>query len=314
MKKIILLFMLLLTVFISCNKNKGEATSEKQNNDKLTITYVTAPLNVPSIIEKEKSLFSKSLGMEINYSDITSGAEQNIALASGDVQILHAIGGTSIIAGAASGLDIKIINMYSRAPKAFALFSKDENIKSAKDLLGKKIAGPMGTNLHELLVSYLKSENLTINDVEFLNLSIPDAYAGLEGGNIDVALLGGPTAYKAEESGFNKIVDGEGYIEAIIAVATTQKYYEKNKEIIDKLIEVQKDIREEMKNNPEETKRDVIKNLKITENAYDKMLIQYDFSVEVSPEDVKGLQKTADFMLETGMIKEKINVENLFIK
>lgn len=319
MKKLILAmsFMMILT---ACSSNsasikKAENEDAKLSVDKLTLTYVTSPLNVPSIIEKEKGLFSSELkDVEVVYSDITSGSEQSTALASGDVQFLHAIGGSSVVAAAASGLDIKIVNMYSRAPKAFALFSKDGSIKSAKDLVGKKIAGPMGTNLHELLVSYLKSENLSLNDVEFLNLSIPDAYAGLESGNIDVALLGGPAAYKAKQAGFNMVVDGEGYIEAIIAVATTQKYYDEHKDVIDKLIKVQSDIREEMKNNPEEVKKTVVEILGISEEAYDEMFSQYDFSMEVTQKDIDGLQKTADFMFESEMIKEKINASDLFIK
>lgn len=252
-------------------------------------------------------------GLDVNYAEITSGAEQTLALASNDVQILHAVGGSSIIAAAAGGADIKVINMYSRAPEAFAMYSKDNNLNSAEDLKGKTIAGPFGTNLHELLVSYLKSSNLKLEDVKFVNMSIPDAIAALEAGKIDVALLGGPAAYKASKLGHHKIADGKGYIEAIIAVCTSQKYYEEHKDIVDKFIETQKNIRDFMKNNAEETKKIVMEELKIDEEAFNAMYGQYDFDIEIKDKDIEGLQKTADFMYEAEMIKNPVDVKTLIL-
>ena len=38
----------------------GCGGSAEEPLDKLTFTYVTAPLNVPSIVEKEKGIFAKA--------------------------------------------------------------------------------------------------------------------------------------------------------------------------------------------------------------------------------------------------------------
>ena len=40
----------------------------------------------------------------------------------------------------------------------------------------------------------------------------------------------------------------------------------------------------------------------------------YDFSLDVSDEDRAGFQKTADFMLESGMIEEPFDVNTLFFQ
>ena len=53
------------------------------------------------------------MGIEVDYAELTSGADQTQALASGDVQVLYAVGGTSVILSAANGADIKVLNMYS---------------------------------------------------------------------------------------------------------------------------------------------------------------------------------------------------------
>lgn len=68
-----------------------------------------------------------------------------------------------MILSAANGADIKVLNMYSRSPKAFCMYSKDETLTTPENLKGKTIAGPTGTNLHELLVSYLAQADMTLD-------------------------------------------------------------------------------------------------------------------------------------------------------
>ena len=236
--------------------------------DKLVFTYVTSPLNVPTIIEKNQEIFEKDfgeMGISTEYAEITSGADQTQALASGDVQVLYAVGATSVILSAANGADIKVLNMYSRSPKAFCMYSKDESLTTPESLKGKTIAGPAGTNLHELLVSYLAQAGMSIDDVNYVSMSIPDAKAGLDGGSVDAALLAGSVAYNADKQGYHKVTDGEGLIKAIIAVATTQKFYDEHPEVIAQLEKSQQEIADFMKENPDETMSIVAKELDLDE-------------------------------------------------
>ena len=204
--------------------------------------------------------------------------------------------------------------MYSRSPKAFCMYSKDGTLNSPESLKGKTIAGPTGTNLHELLVSYLAQADMTLDDVNYVNMSIPDAKAGLDGGSVDVALLAGTAAYNAEKQGCHKVTDGEGLIKAIIAVATTQKFYDEHPEVIAQLEKSQQEIADFMKENPDETISIVAKELDLDEDAVKEMYGYYDFSLDISDDDKDGFQKTADFMLESGMIDEPLDVNTLFIQ
>ena len=294
-----------------------ESETAKSDLNKLVFTYVTSPLNVPTIIEKNQGIFAKDfeeMGITTDYAELTSGADQTQALASGDVQVLYAVGATSVILSAANGADIKVLNMYSRSPKAFCMYSKDDTLNSPESLKGKTIAGPTGTNLHELLVSYLAQADMTLDDVNYVNMSIPDAKAGLDGGSVDVALLAGAAAYNAEKQGCHKVTDGEGLIKAIIAVATTQKFYDEHPEVIAQLEKSQQEIADFMKENPDETISIVAKELDLDEEAVKEMYGYYDFSLDISDDDKEGFQKTADFMLESGMIDEPLDVNTLFIQ
>ena len=296
-------------------ETSAEATADAETSiDKLTVTYVTSPLNVPTILEKDQGIFEKELGVPVEYAELTSGADQTQALASGDVQILYAVGATSVILSAANGADIKVLNMYSRSPKAFCMYSKDESLTTPESLKGKTIAGPTGTNLHELLVSYLAQADMALDDVNYVNMSIPDAKAGLDGGSVDVALLAGATAYNAEQQGYHLVADGEGLISALIAVATTQKFYDEHPDVIKKLNAAQEEIASYMANNQEATMETVAATLDLDVDAVKEMYGFYDFSTEITDADKEGFQNTADFMYESGMIENELDVNTLFIQ
>lgn len=296
-------------------ETSAKATADAETSiDKLTVTYVTSPLNVPTIIEKDQGIFEKELGVPVEYAELTSGADQTQALASGDVQALYAVGATSVILSAANGADIKVLNMYSRSPKAFCMYSKDESLTTPESLKGKTIAGPTGTNLHELLVSYLAQADMTLDDVNYVNMSIPDAKAGLDGGSVDVALLAGATAYNAEQQGYHLVADGEGLISALIAVATTQKFYDEHPDVIKKLNAAQEEIASYMADNQEATMETVAAALDLDVDAVKEMYGFYDFSTEITDADKEGFQKTADFMYESGMIENELDVNTLFIQ
>lgn len=304
----------LVTSMVGCSSTNKEA----QLTD-LTITHVTSPLNVPSIIQKTNNVFAdefKANGKDvtINYAEITSGADQTQALASGDVDVLYAVGGTSVISAAANGADIKILNMYSRSPEAFCMYSHDASIKSAKDLKGKTIVGPAGTNLHQLLIAYLEKAGMTIEDVNFVNMAIPDAKAALDGKSADVALLAGPTAYKAGQQGYNLVTNGKGLTDAVIAVAVTDKFYNEHKEDLEIFKQAEANIIKYMNENYDKTMEIVAKELDLEKSAVEEMYKQYDFSIETTDADIQAFQNVADFMLKTKMIENEVNVKDLFIK
>ena len=301
-----------LTLILALGCLSCAALAEGLSVDGLTVTYVTSPLNVPSIVEKEGGVFEKTLGIPVEYAEINSGADQTQALASGDVQLLYAVGGTSIILSAANGADIKVLNMYSRAPKAFCMYSTDDSLTTPESLKGKTIAGPAGTNLHELLVAYLKTADMTIDDVNYVSMGIPESKAALDGGSVDVALLGGAAAYNASKQGYHLIADGEGLIQAIIAVAITEAYYEAHPDVIEGIREAQQAVMAQIEADPDGAFAATAQYLDLDVEAVKEMYACYDFSLDISQADVEGFQKTADFMYESGMIEAPYDVNGLF--
>lgn len=296
----------------SNSKNKGKFTV-----DKIAVTYVKSPLNVPSMVEKSEGMFAKGFAeynLPVKYSELTAGPNQTAALASGDIQFLYAVGATSVLLSASNGADIKIISMYSRSPEAFMMFSKDDSISSPADLKGKTIAGPKGTNLHELLVAYLKQGGLTQSDVNFVSMDIPSALAALEGGSIDVAMQAGASAYNLKKKGWHMVTNGVGLIDATIVVATSNDFYKKNPELVKKFLEIQKSTLDYMNKNYDKTIGIAAKETGLETSAVDEMYPMYDFSMKITDADIKSMEKTGKFMLENGMLENKVDVKTLILK
>lgn len=269
-------------------------------------------------MEKERGLFAKNMGefgiKTVEYANLTSGADQTQALASGDIQFLYAVGATSVILSAANGADIKIISMYSRSPKAFRLFASDDTVNSPKDLEGKTIAGPQGTILHELLVSYLSTANMTLDDVNFINTTIPDAMASLAGGSVDFALLAGPAAYNADKSGLHVVTTGEDLIEASIVCATTHEFYKAHSDIVDAFLAAQQETLDYIDSNHDAAMQEVAGTLDIEVSAVEDMYKYYDFDMGVKDSDIAAIKDTMKFMYNNHMIEEEVDIESLIVR
>lgn len=282
---------------------------------KVVTTYVQAPLNVPSIVEKNKKNLAtayKKDGIDFSYSTITSGADQTAALASGDIHILNCVGGSSVLLAAANGADLKILSVYSTAPKAFMLFSKDKGITSPAALKGKKVAGPKGTILHELLAAYLKKGGLTMKDIEFVSMGLPQAQAALEGGSVDCALLAGPLAYNAQKAGLNVVTNGEGLVSGLTLTATSKKFYKEHKDICETFLKVQKETLAYIAKNTNEAQAITAKETSLSKDAVAGMYKLYDFTPNITDTTKKQLAETQDFLVASGMMKKKVDIASLF--
>ena len=236
--------MVLTGTMIGCGSAKTTEDKAEQVSE-INLTYVKSPLNVPSIIQKQDDLFGKEFSKDniaVNFHEITSGPDQTQALAAGELDFLHALGGTSALIAASNGVELEILNTYSRSPKGFMILTNDDSITSAKDLVGKKVAGPKGTVLHQVLIAALKNEGHTIDDVEYINMGIPEASAALADGSVDAALIAGPTALKAINSGSKVVANGEGLVDGIIVTAVSKDFADKHPDLVDRFLKVEKEV------------------------------------------------------------------------
>jgi len=318
MKKLSLFMALLIMVMVlisGCASDAGEA-AEVAQKEKVNISYVKLPLNVPSIIEKNKTLFENAFGekgIEVDFPEITQGSKMTEALASGSLDFCNALGGTSAILAAANGVDVKIIGIYSRAPKAFTIMAKDDSIVGISDLKGKTIVGPKGTILHQLLLAALVENGMTMDDVEFINMGIGDGMAALSSENADAALVAGPAVTTALADGNRVIETGEGLLDATIVIATSGNMIENYPEIVDMYMDVHNESLEYMESNPEDTFAITAEENNIDVEAVKTMYEWYDFNPKIGESDIDDLKKTQKFLIDNGMLENEIDINDIIV-
>ena len=288
----------------------------KEKPKEINITYVKSPLNIPSILEKNMDMFGKEFAkdkIEVKFHELTTGPEQTQALAAGELDFLHALGGTSAIIAASNGVDLKITNVYSRSPKGFMLITKS-GITSPEELKGKKVAGPKGTILHQLLLAYLDKGDLKVDDIEFINMGLPESMAALQSGNVDAALLAGPVALKAIKGGATVVTNGEGLVQGLVVTAVSGKFLKENPELVSRFLKVNEEAVKFIGDEFETTLKITGEDTGLSREEVLELYPLYDFDTEIKEADIEDLINTQDFLIENGLQEKKIDINSILMK
>lgn len=281
----------------------GPAAAEQPKT--VRVTYVTAPFNVPSIVMRQKGFLDEAFakfGIKVENPVITSGAQQTQAIAAGEIDIASVLGGTSAILARANGVDLKVVAAYARSPKAYFLMTRADGPAKLADLKGKKIAGPKGTVLNQLLVSALTSQKLTLNDVEYINMDLSAARAALLAGQVDVATLAGADVTVVEKAAGKALTSGDGLIKPTTVIGARSAFAEQHPELLAAYFEAHKKALEFMAKNPEEALEIAAKEQKISIEDARAQIKLYDFTPAMTDDDVANLTADQAFMVEAGML------------
>lgn len=317
MKKLTLFLLSLFTltaILTGCGGGKKAEAPKAAPVKELRVTYVKAPLNIPSIVDKFNETTVKAFekdGTKVTFPVITSGAKQTEALAAGSLDIASCLGGTSAILAASNGADVKVVGIYSRAPKAFNIMVKDPSLKTAADLKGKRVVGPKGTILHQILAAALAKEKLTLNDVQFRSLGIPASVNALLSGEADAALVAGADVLRAQRAGARVLANGEGLVDATIVIGVSGKFLKEHPDVVRKYLALHQDNLRFLKEQQAKAYEFTAKETGLSVDDVKLMAPWYDFSTAITDKDIKDLEETQEFLLANGMQKNKIDIKSM---
>lgn len=304
MKKSLLLLIILLTFLTSISHAK-----EKEIN----IAFWKLPLNLPAIAALEDRAYEKAFTgkREVNHIPLPSGPKQIQAIGAGQLDIGEGLGAPAVLIGAAAGIDLKIIGVCSRSPRGFAIVVKDPAIKTVKDLLGKKIAGIRGSVVHQLYTELIEEAGLTDKDIEFFPMTLPAAAAALLAGHVDAALLAGSEIIRAEKSGARVLANGEGRLTGLSLIVARNKFIEQNPGVIEKYLQVHRNILTKIRINPERFIAITAKEIDITEKEAQNIMTWYDFNDTITSNDISELNKTMIYLEKMKIIKDRPNITRI---
>ena len=176
---------------------------------------------------------------------------------------------------------------------------------------GKKVAGPKGTILHQLILAALAKEGLKPDDIQFISMDLPSSAAALMNGSVDAALSAGPDAIRAEKAGARVLTTGEGLVEATIVTAVRGEFLQKHPDLVKRFLKTHTAAIEHMRSKPDEVLAMTAAETGLPAETVKLMLPLYDFSPTIKPSDIAELKRTQDFLLQNGMLKKSIEIEKM---
>lgn len=306
MKKIVALA---LTAAISLSASFAHAEVKD-----MAVSYVTSPFNVPSIVMRKMGFLDEvfaAKGITLSHPEITSGATQTQAIAAGELQIASVLGGTSAILANANGADVVVIGAYARSPKAYFIMANKGGPADVGSLKGKKVAGPKGTVLNQLLAAALAAQGLSLDDIEYINMDLPTARAALLAGQVDAATLAGANATQVEQAGGFVITNGEGLIKPTTVIGSSKAFADANPELINAYFEAHLKALAFIKDNEDQALEIAAEDQGVSVDEARKQFALYDFDPKMTDADVANLAADQDFMVEAGMLEagNKIDIK-----
>lgn len=290
-------------------------TTSLDASEKVGISVIKALMNVPTAVEQELGLFQKHFGEEtdLSFPEISAGFRQAQAMAAGQIRFANCMGSTSLLVAASGGLDVKILSVYSRSPRAFRILANSDEIASVSDLKGRRIGGPRGTVLHLLLASALKREGLSMEDVELIDMPNDKAVSALFSGNVEAALATGPVAIGGENRGARTLADGEGLIGGLALVAVDGETARNRPELVRSFREAQAEAVEAIDRDPGWAWGLLSRDGAISDELIEGSVGLYDFSPTITEEDLRKLGEEIAFLQGLSIVKG-VSLDSLILR
>lgn len=230
----------------------------------------------PFIVAQKEGFFEEQ-GIDVEYFWSTDVSVLKSAFVSNQAQIYH-FTADSLALDAGNSLEGKIIWVSSSSEGADGIIASN-SIQTVSDLSGKKIGYLEGSPTHYMLARVLAERNLTLSDVESVNLDPDKAAEAFFAQELDAAGTWEPWLTKASELSNTKIlVSSKETPELILDVFIVRAdVLENNPELIAKFIRgIQKGV-EYAHAHPEETAQIAAPTFQLSPEEYLEAVSAVDF-------------------------------------
>ncbi|HAX23881.1 MAG TPA: ABC transporter substrate-binding protein [Thermomicrobiales bacterium] len=184
----------------------AEATVPAQLT-KVTVGFIPVLIFAPVMLAHDKGYFA-DYGLDVQLEPLAGGSDMVVLTANGNFDI--GLGGTgpAFFNAVARGIDLTIVSPlhFERGQAATPLVVSKKRYDSGEltkpgDLKGKKVSVNARGATEYWLDTALRTDGLTIADVDLQTLPFPDVAAALDAGALDGAMLGEPLVTQAEKNG-----------------------------------------------------------------------------------------------------------------
>ncbi|MEF9953185.1 MAG: aliphatic sulfonate ABC transporter substrate-binding protein, partial [Clostridium sp.] len=288
----------------------ASCTTKKEEAKEVRIGFFPNITHSQALYSKATGEFEKSFGnrVKVDYKTFNSGPSEVEAMIANELDIGYIGPGPAINAFEKTKGGIRILSGAADGGAIVVALSKS-NIKTVKDLAGKKVSVPGPGNTQDLCLRALLKENglsSTNNggNVEVIKANNQDVKALLDKGSIDAAIVPEPWGSLLEiesdarvivES--NKVYNDGDYPVALVMVR--EKFVKSNPELVEKFLKAHILSTEKIKSNQGEAIKIINDELKkLTKKPLDEKILEKSFGRikfvnDINLDVVKGFAKTS---------------------
>lgn len=147
----------------------------------------------------------EKVGYRAEYTNFGQGGTAiNEALSSSQLDMAF-LGDIPPLIAKSSGLNVEVIASLNSESEIGIVVGQDTEIKSVKDLKGKRIAAGFGTITYVYLVKLLQANNMKIDDVEMIN-DVANGGTLVASGDADAVVSSATGIYRFQETGIGRIL------------------------------------------------------------------------------------------------------------
>lgn len=183
--------------------------------------------------------FYKEAGLNVTTRTFVSGSDALKVFASGVGDVICMGDLAAITYWNHSGGLATVISPLTRTSKGYVIEAQS-SIKSARDLVGKKIGLAQGSTNQYFLSVYLAKNGLKDSDVTILNLPYSALIPALDKGQIDAFVSFQPMGFESEDMSGSKVhalSTGAGYFEGNYLMAARTTLLTKDPNVVKRFLE-----------------------------------------------------------------------------
>ena len=217
-----------------------------------TASYAADSVNVafflewgtPNQISKVDKAYDDAMGVDVNWTDFSTGVQMTEAMLAGDIDIAYSQGLAPFVTAIQQGHPLKMVAvaMVYEANDCFVKNGLGIDSSNASELEGKTVAVPLNTMADFAFKSYMNALNVDMSTMTIVDQAPPDGAKSLADGAVDMACIFGGNSSKAAGEVGTPIMTSAQKVEAGIGsfdvISVTEKFATENPELLRTFLDV----------------------------------------------------------------------------
>ena len=198
----------------------------------------------PNQIAKVDKAYDEAMGVDVNWTDFSTGVAMTEAMLAGDIDIAYSQGLAPFVTAIQQGAPLKMVSIavIYEANDCFVKNGLGIDSSNASELEGKTVAVPLNTMADFSFRKQMAALNVDISTMTIVDQAPADGAVSLADGSVDMAcIFGGASAKAAGEVGapiMSSAQKTDAGIGSFDVVSVTEKFANENPELLRTFLEV----------------------------------------------------------------------------